>query len=115
GVQPGAQADLVLHREGNALTLSAVPQCRVVNLDQTAHFRLLRPSRIGPAMMRCRRRGGQGCDGNGSAVCPGCRMKPGPTGSVEGLPMKPAVIVGIILIVLGGVALAHPGHTSPHR
>src|SRR6267142_1681027 len=35
GVQPGAQADLVLHREGHALALSTVPQCRVVNLDQT--------------------------------------------------------------------------------
>ena len=38
-------------------------------------------------------------------------MKPGPTGSVEGLPMKPAVIVGVILIVLGAVALAYQGIT----
>ena len=51
--------------------LGAVAQRRVVNPDQTAHFRLLRPSRIGPAMMRRRRRGCQGCDGDGIGPLPG--------------------------------------------
>jgi drug/metabolite transporter (DMT)-like permease len=31
--------------------------------------------------------------------------------TVEGLPMKPAVIVGVILIVIGAVALAYQGVT----
>jgi drug/metabolite transporter (DMT)-like permease len=31
--------------------------------------------------------------------------------AVEGLPMKPAVIVGVILIVLGAVALVYQGIT----
>jgi uncharacterized membrane protein HdeD (DUF308 family) len=31
--------------------------------------------------------------------------------AVEGLPMKPAVIVGVILIILGIVALAYQGIT----
>src|SRR5262249_28732975 len=39
GVETARQAHLVLHGEGHALALSAVTQRRVVNPDETAHFR----------------------------------------------------------------------------